>query len=258
MKWSEEEVFYLKSNFGKENAREIAKKLNRGYDGVHKKAQSLGLVGDKGINRKFTLNHDFFENPNAINSYWAGFIAADGCITSGYLKIMIHIKDLAILEKFKEDCGYTGSIYVDKKRDRCSIEIRSKKMIKDLEEKWSIVKRKSLILLPPKTDLCDNDFFTFVRGYIDGDGSIYFEPKDYLRISMIGTEKFLLWIKNRFSIKSSKVTKNKNIFKLRYSGKNAYLLFEKLVAVKCFVLSRKWVLTGYNPHDKIDVGSVTV
>lgn len=261
MKWTDEEVEYLKKNFGKIKAVDIALYLKRGYDAVHKKAQSLKIKGDKGINRKYTINHNYFKVTNIENSYWAGFIAADGCVTNNYIRIMLSIKDLKILKQLKKDLQYTGPIYVSKKRKRCSLEFRSSSIIKDLKTKWNIVERKSLILKPPQTKLKKSNFLAYVKGYIDGDGSIYTEKNTkYLRISIIGTFELLNWIKEKINIKCSNIKKYKNIYKFRYSGKMAEKLYKKLYKIETFKLSRKWKfdLTNYGPHDKLDVGAVTI
>jgi hypothetical protein len=261
MKWSEENIRYLRENFGKIKAKEIAVVLGRSYDAIHKKAQSLKLIGDKGINRKYTINDSYFSSINLQNSYWAGFIAADGCITKNYIKIMISIKDIKLLRQFKKDIEYTGPIYISKKLKRCSLEFRSSNIIKDLKTQWNIVEKKSLILKPPKVKLTKANFLAYVKGYIDGDGSIYLEKnKKYLRISIIGTFELLNWIKEKINIRCSNIQKYKNIYKFRYSGKMAEYLYRKLNKLKTFKLTRKWKfsLDNYNPHDKIDVGAVTV
>jgi hypothetical protein len=241
MKWSEDNIRYLKENYGKIKAKEIAAVLGRSYDAIHKKARSLKLIGDRGINRKYTVNHNYFSEVTLENSYWAGFIAADGCITKNYVKIMIAQKDLKILEQFKKDIQYTGPIYISKKRKRCSLEFRSSSIIKDLKTKWNIVEKKSLILEPPKVKLSKVNFLAYVKGYIDGDGSIYVEKNTkYLRISIIGTLELLTWIKEKINIKCSNIQKYKNIYKFRYSGKKAESLYEKLDSLKTFKLLRKW------------------
>ena len=43
-------------------------------------------------------NETFFEKPSRVNSYWAGFIAADGCVYRNTLKITLSKKDKAHLE----------------------------------------------------------------------------------------------------------------------------------------------------------------
>lgn len=50
---------------------------------------------------RYQKNHNFFKNKNPLNSYWAGFIAADGSISSkgNELKIALSAKDAGHLEK---------------------------------------------------------------------------------------------------------------------------------------------------------------
>jgi len=250
-KWQEKEIQYLSENFGKIKARDIAQTLGRSFDAVHKKAQSLNLIGDQGINRKYSIDEEYFKIPNIENSYWAGFIAADGCVTGGYLKIMLQLPDIIILERFKTAIKYDGPIYIDKKRNRCSLEIHKKSIISDLYNIWSITERKSLTFKPPAQNLNDECFISFVVGIIDGDGSIYFEKNSYLRISLLGTKDLLEWIKNRLQINSS-LQKTGNIYKLRYSGKYANIFISKINNLKHTFLERKWlrVLAEYNLSNK--------
>lgn len=250
-KWQKKEIQYLLENFGKIKAKDIAQTLGRSFNAVHKKAQSLNLIGDQGINRKYSIDEQYFKIPNVENSYWAGFIAADGCVTGGYLKIMLQLSDVIILERFKTAIKYDGPIYIDKKRNRCSLEIHKKSITSDLHNIWSITERKSLTLKPPVQNLNDECFISFIVGIIDGDGSIYFEKNNYLRISLLGTKDILQWIKNRLQINSS-LQKIGNIYKLKYSGKYAHILISKINHPKQSFLERKWlkVLTEYNHYNK--------
>lgn len=34
--------------------------------------------------KKYSYNDNYFRTPNLENSYWAGFIAADGCVYKGH------------------------------------------------------------------------------------------------------------------------------------------------------------------------------
>ena len=60
----------------------------------------------------YTQNENFFSEPNDKNSYWAGFIAADGGIekTSNRLRIGLSIKDRELLEVFAQQVEFTGPI----------------------------------------------------------------------------------------------------------------------------------------------------
>lgn len=89
---------------------------------LHYYKKKFGIeVNPKG-NGKFThrhkrqnsVNDDFFEVPNELNCYWAGFIAADGCIHTGkkqdVLSIFLALKDKNHLNRFKLDIDFDGQI----------------------------------------------------------------------------------------------------------------------------------------------------
>lgn len=103
------------------------------------------------------------------SSYWAGFIAADGCVDEkGRLRFYLQLSDSTHLEKFAKFVESTHKINLDEKRNRCSIEFTCTQMVADLE-KWNIVPRKSLEYCPPDNLPYMQDF---LRGYFDGDGTI--------------------------------------------------------------------------------------
>lgn len=237
---SKNEIEYIKEFYGTIKAIDIANKLSISLDRVYYYAKKFKLKGDQGINRKYSCNNLFFHEPNIINSFWAGFLAADGCITNEYIRIMLSIKDHDMLEKFRKDIEYTGHLYISDFYQRCSLEFRSDQIINDLKEKWSIIPRKSLILQPPSINLNNSCMWSFLHGNINGDGSIYREKNNYLRLSFLGTKYFLIWIQNFIGVNSG-LTQIGNIFKLRYSGKNALYVANQCLKVNVpYKLKRKW------------------
>lgn len=162
--------------------------------------------------KPFTLNREynkfdefFFESPNLENSYWAGFIAADGCIIEGkgrgQDKVVVSLadRDRPHLEALAEDLGEVR-VYI---RDRghlqnATMSISSDKMVQDLELNFNITPRKSLTLVPP-TDLSDEESIAFIAGYIDGDGCYKYSHANgrrYPQIVILGTEEVLTWIRS--------------------------------------------------------------
>lgn len=126
--------------------------------------------------RKYEINHDLFEIIDSENkAYWLGFIAADGHITRNGIKIVLALKDIDQLEKFKMFLNSNHPIKIfsikSKKNDKifeyCRINIHSKKIKNNLIS-LGIIERKSLLLKPP--NLPKNLILPFVRGYFDGDG----------------------------------------------------------------------------------------
>src|SRR3990167_5826866 len=65
-------------------------------------------------NRKSIYDYDenFFEIPNILNCYWAGFIAADGCVSKNNNRITIELdgKDKNHLIQFKNDVKFSGEV----------------------------------------------------------------------------------------------------------------------------------------------------
>lgn len=163
--------------------------------------------------RVYSVNDDFFEVPNILNCYWAGFIAADGYVRKNELKIDLSLKDKTQLYRFKSDIGYQGiiheykveKVYKNKKRifEACYISITSEKIVNDLLKNFNITNKKSLILLPPNIN-DKNLIDAFICGYIDGDGSVCLytnyarKVQKSLTISMLGTHEMMLWVQNRF------------------------------------------------------------
>lgn len=214
--------------------------------------------------RQHNVNDDFFNNPNILNCYWAGFIAADGCIegrSNNVLYIGLSSKDKHHLELFKTNICFTGLILnsVIKREEKTfyssSIRFTSSKITNDLNTNFNITPKKSLTLLPP--NITDERLIdAFICGYIDGDGSISLYKnhirniQDSLSISMLGTYEMLTWIKNRFTSILGKECgciskKDKDNDKNTYSytvgtSKNVREIFKHFYNIDVPKLERKW------------------
>lgn len=197
--------------------------------------RKIGLDINKPI--KYNFNKNFFKEETEDSFYWAGFLAADGCITDNkYLKIGLSIKDRLHLEKFKNIINASYPIkekYIKvnnlnknwNNSISCEMNIYSEDYFNDLQ-KFNIVPRKSLIYTFPDYVLNHKLCHHFMRGYLDGDGCFHFsKPKMkavQLRITIAGTEKFLTNFKNKLNencnLNDRKLRKNKNIYCLEYNG----------------------------------------
>jgi len=218
---------------------------------------------------KGRLNENFFKNPTIINSYWAGFIAADGCIHFNkdrkYYSLTLGLaeKDKNHILKFKKaiNTNYSigNTIVNGHKVARLSM-YRVNNLVKHLDNNFNITPRKSLTLKYPKK-LKIKDRISFIIGYIDGDGSIFYTKKTtYLHksgnlnnvspqlvLSILGTKSFLTELKKDFeflakiTLKNVKVRKtDSKAYSLRLNTKNALTLLKLLYKVKVPKLKRKW------------------
>jgi hypothetical protein len=198
---------------------------------------------------KYNCDWDFFSKDTEESFYWAGFIVADGCVkvrksSHGYgkefyeMSIGLSIIDENHLDKFKQCLqsnhpvknfkvkgrSYKGNQYSETYKSE--ITIVSKKICDDLL-KFNVVPRKSLIYNYPEWIIGHPLENHFVRGYFDGDGSLYASKSknkktEQFHFNVLGTENCLKNIKNFLNLMESvsKIRKIKNIYSLDYGGNN--------------------------------------
>jgi hypothetical protein len=187
-----------------------------------------------GPGRRFVPDDDFFSTDTPEAFYWAGFIAADGCIIdrSGYMKslsIALSEKDLGHLEAFKRQISFGGKTfsYNTKVGDTIrSIQVYSDKMCDDLG-RFNVVPRKTHIYKMPR-DIEEHPLAShFIRGYNDGDGCFYMADKGasraQLTISIRGTMEMLSQIRRVFHVycgtrAEQDIGFSSGFWQLRYSG----------------------------------------
>lgn len=121
--------------------------------------------------RKYNINQDYFKTWSNNMAYILGFWYADGCIYGGKMfDITLHKKDKYIIKKIAQELDYQGPIldYVD--RQACRINFSCKVIYNDLIALGG-TERKSKTLQFPNIPI---EFLPdFIRGYFDGDGSVY-------------------------------------------------------------------------------------
>lgn len=149
------------------------------------KRNNIQRRSNKENRRLYTLNQDFFENIDTEEkAYWLGFLYADGNIRKHKNQSVIQLKveDKEVVEKFLKSINCNMPIGEYKNwsgGDIFGICLTSDKMFNDLC-KHGCVPNKSLILKFPTTipSLLTNHF---VRGYFDGDGTVYITNKKWTK-----------------------------------------------------------------------------
>lgn len=154
------------------------------------------------VRMKYHLKEDYFDNINDQNkAYILGLLYADGNVgkKSNSIQLFLQERDKEILEKINKLLESERPLvfinYKDKNpkwQNQYAISIVNKHMHDSLI-KQGVVPNKSLILKFPE-NLNKELYRHFIRGYLDGDGSISKNAKEK-RISMVGTECFCNSIK---------------------------------------------------------------
>jgi hypothetical protein len=172
---------------------------------------------------RFTVNDDFLDEINPLQAWFLGFMAADGSVGKNYFSIsQSHDAGLQLLKTIKQFLSYTGNIRIYKKSYR--LQITSKRLVENLS-KFNIVPRKSLIYEYPN-NLDDKLFRYFLRGYIDGDGSVgFYFKKDskshhlpILIASFVGTPMFIDECVKRIPFNNYSLSEKSSIKEFRFNG----------------------------------------
>lgn len=101
--------------------------------------------------------------------YWAGFLAADGCIDINGT-IGLELKDKEAIEAFKSFCKSEHTISHNELKDSYRIRFVSTKMQEDLSDNFNVSVDKTFSMLPPLLDSCY--YSSYYRGFFDGDGCL--------------------------------------------------------------------------------------
>lgn len=265
--WTPEEDRILSEHYGKSPFRVIHALLpRRTRDAVKGRAHKLALTGDLATVlplavKRYTIDGQFFHTPRLENSYWAGFIAADGCISprQNSVKIMVCEKDSDHLSRFAASVGYDGPIRIHgagsykpqglaATLNICGVP----GWIADLTHNFNVTARKSLTLQPPKI-LDWECSLAFIVGYLDGDGSIHMSLQQYkdstyrsVVISFRGTGDLLGWIKAQFDRLvpphrgEASVIESGRYPEYKVRGKRAEAIIRVLASLDVPRLERKW------------------
>lgn len=188
--------------------------------------------------RKYSIDDNFFKHQNHDMAYILGFIAADGNVAKkeNCISIEVHEKDKELLEDIKRITKSDRELkFYIHKRDfgedtpTCKFQVWSLKWKKDLAV-YNIVPNKTLTLKPPY--FLDEEYqISFIKGYFDGDGSIYSDKNNKRKTVSIGgaSKEMIEWIRDIFANKygiigsyiKEKTSSGLPYYKLLYSSKNA-------------------------------------
>lgn len=228
----------------KKTINEIAKILG------HSSSQIWILLNKSNINTSncYSVDETFFDKIDTEEKAYAlGIWYSDGCVDeTGKLRIELQIGDEDILLKLKLAMKYSGPLLYKKgSTNRCQdivgLIINRQKLCKQLINKGCVPRKSMIVKFPTSDILPDNLYWHFVRGFLDGDGSI---NRNY--ISFTSTDifnKILQFKLNSFKI-DSKIYyryKDKNTCSLMISKhKNMEKLLDLIYENATIKMDRKY------------------
>ena len=195
-------------------------------------------------------------------AYWLGFLYADGCVSydasrnSYRIGLALKSIDIEHLKKFKaflQDSRDDSVIKIykygpngNKIHEGCRYIVSNEHLAKELINLGCTFK-KSLTLTFPDIKKFNNPdlIFDFIRGYIDGDGSLskttLKSGKPYPHINLVGTNNFLTGvIKYLPQFGNIYTLKGGRVFQANSYGKKAQEIANKLYGHATIYLDRKY------------------
>lgn len=193
-------------------------------NGVKIRNQKEQLILEN-MKRAKPINHNYFDKLTNENSYYLGFLGADGTVRKDRNEIKIGLSsiDLNFLEEFQKKLQSERPIHNYQTNNGFDVSelIFSSVKIKEEIMKYGIVPNKTYIGLD--LNLIPKEFqLPFIKGFYDGDGSVvYNQNTKQVKLTFCSyTKKILEQINNFFNnqghIYSSQRTKN-IIYELDFS-----------------------------------------
>lgn len=200
--WSDNDIKYLIDHYLTQNYAEIAQQIGKSEKSTATKAQRLGLI--KQQQPRYKINQRCFDTVNKDIAYILGFIITDGCVSNNRLEIHVQRSDKYILEAIRNKLDkkipildhefiskHNNQIYLSSRLLLNSIQICNR--LRD----FGIVLRKTGI--ENMKNIPSKYRYHYLRGVLDGDGSIYLTKKNHLRFSICCSNKQFLVKLRRFT-----------------------------------------------------------
>ena len=232
-------IDYFKSNYNKKSKDEIIKDTNLSWNYIQKIA-CLNKIkkgsNESKNNSKYSKIIDYNDN---ITCYWIGFILADGHIyKESNIQINLSIKDKEYILKIEE---HIGKVCKYEYKDDIRLVISDRKSVSKLSNdfNWLSNKTKNPVKIPD--NITNDQLFSMMIGFIDGDGCINKKGLLYLKCDsswgyfLEEVYYILTSSKKNFYISPDGcsnicITKNKEVLKIK----------NRALSLNLPIMNRKW------------------
>jgi len=221
----------IKYNYGLNNRNGVLNILKKYNIPIRKDNETHAI--------RYTIDDTFFDTINTEHkAYTLGLLYADGNVYKNTIRITLKSEDFYLLKHIKKSINYSGPLQFIKRKEKnysdlYNLDINNKKLSKSLN-RLGVVENKTH-KLDYLYNIPDNLIHHFIRGYFDGDGSVWLtKPKKQthtpqIRFSIVGNYNFIDKIQNiicnNCNLNKTKLmqrhkNRNNNIVHFTYGGKN--------------------------------------
>lgn len=240
----------------------IAKLLNISPMCVWETLKRHGIkTKPKGRYREYKIDESYFESIDTEDkAYFLGLLYADGCASSHKQCITIALQedDIDILQKFNSCIKSENPLLKlnntrgEPYKQQYRLCIYSKKMYEDVIKLGCIPNKSYYLEFPTENQVPKELVRHFIRGYFDGDGSVYILNKERKNprtvVSFCGNSVFIIgllrYVSNILPVDNTKPyvkkTKNTENMSIRFSSKkDVKLLYTYMYTNAEYYLKRK-------------------
>lgn len=211
---------------------------------------SLRRVGHKEV----IENHNYFEVINTEEkSYFLGLLMADGCITKDYNKeynvvsLGLKSQDKYLIEHFIKQLGFTGKPYIQSKEQKSKSTFESSdgfftisfldRIMTEHLNKLGIVPNKTGQETLPK--LSGDMMPHFLRGFFDGDGSVFISNDKYLRVALYSSEKMCKDILDLLNLNDRKIYPTQGVYFISFQKRDIVENFYHYIYDNCTIYMKR-------------------
>lgn len=200
---------YVEQNL---SCNKIAKEYKCDPSTISRQLDRWNISKRKRYNALYKFNEHYFKQINTEQkAYWIGVLLSDGHLSKGEI-LMLFMKDLDVIEKFKNCIEAEQPIKVDKYGTPgiCISSRVQAQYLRDIgfhnRKSWNVDIQKILSHIPQHLTR------HFLRGVFDGDGSIKVYNYEYLKkpqyhFGITGTLQVTEFVKDFLNITNSKLVK---------------------------------------------------
>lgn len=208
--------------------------------------RSTGVTLDGRSNTEFQLKYwtdpDAFTGESAASQWALGLMASDGNVRSKAAQIRFgqSAGNKGFLDALKIHIGHSGEPYFQASTNSYMLSWTSRRHVADLGN-YGIIDNKSLTYSLPDLQRMT---WEFIRGYIDGDGTVGVYSngthRKYLRISWVGTPKFIAQCADWIPIQGRRYSRG-SVEEIVFFGKKAIEIGKLIYKDHSCFKSRKYI-----------------
>ena len=169
--------------------KKIGEILNCNKDTVKNIMERNGIQKTKSTLKNHNIISDYFSNIDTEEkAYFLGLLLTDDSVRNNNIRLQLKRSDEYMIKRFRDCLNSDVVIQQDQREGKeCSeVEINCPQIIQDLK-KYNIVPNKTYLITDINIDLIPNHLQKhYLRGLIDGDGTIYIDKTEKYIQPVIG------------------------------------------------------------------------